>query len=167
MRVRPARGARGDGDDAAAAALLHGRQEGLDREEGGEVDVDRGAPVFLADVLDGRRAHRASAGVGHQHVRRSRRFLCLLTKSGHGAGIGQVGGERHRVGPRVGDLVLHLGQRAAIPTVQHDGGSVLGEQHGDGSSDPAGAAGHQRDPAPQFGFGSRTLGAASTAIVDH
>src|ERR671934_149876 len=68
---------RGHGDDRAAAPLDHSRQEAPQREErGGEVAVDRGAPLVRRDLGRGPRRRAAAADEGGEHVDGPVRALC-------------------------------------------------------------------------------------------
>src|SRR5262249_12106105 len=134
----------GDGDDHAAAPLLHAGQEAFEGEEGGQqVAVDGGAPAVLGDVFQRGGRGEAAAGVGDQNVHRAQFALDLAAHRLDVAEAGDVPGHACGVAAVAADPGGHAGHSVGVPAVDGDRGAAAGELGGDSCADAPGAAGNQ------------------------
>jgi len=148
--MRPLRGVahqaddRGDVDDAAAALLDHGSQDGLGAEEdAGQVGGQDRVPVRVLHAQH--QVVPGHAGVVHQAVDPA---VGLEDPSGRGGDRRAVGDvDRDGLGPAAGacDLLHGLRQTGAVPSREHDHGALGSERARDGPSDATRAPRHQDD----------------------
>ena len=133
---------RGDGDDAAGACGLHGRQDGAGVAPGApEVGPQHGVPVGRGDRQRG--AARGEAGGGEQDV-----DAAECREGGGHVGLGLVRGG-HVAGAQKGMLDADGVEGGGVAVDQAEPCAVVGEQLGGGAADAGGGAGDEGDLAVQ------------------
>lgn len=96
----------------------------------------------------------AAAGVGDEHVDRSKFVLGLVDELDWTVRVGEVGAERDRPATSGCDLVGQvLGDLSLGAVGERHGGALGGERERDRLADPAACAGYERDPSPQRAVG--------------
>ena len=124
-------------------------------EQSPQVDPLHLGPGVVRQVEEG--ADRVDPCVGDEDVDASERADRLVDHCPRGFGVTDIGGKcNRRGGARPPARLDRLARRIAGEVVDDDGRCLLGEGNGDRSSDTAGGARHDDDPATELGIRRRS-----------
>jgi hypothetical protein len=107
-----------------------------------EIGADDAAPLVFGHV--DRAARRHHAGIVDQHGDGSERLLGRIEGAGHGAAVGDIGGNCDGAAAGGLDLALHRGQPIGPARHQRHGGTRFRQYLREPHAEPARRAGHQR-----------------------